>query len=108
MDLHEKRLEKIEKKLHNIDERTQKIEQKIYNGLTDASTRMAAWIDTEAPKLMSRDEWERMENIKQQQIHDRNAELGKNRDREVRKTIAWVGGGFMLINTLLAWILSSL
>jgi hypothetical protein len=66
-------IEKLDIRLNDIDERTRRIEQKIFNGMSDALSAL----NKKLPELMTRDEHEAIEAAKVAMMR----EQGEKKDR---------------------------
>ena len=83
----------IEEKLDLVDQRVRKIEQKMFNGMSDT----LAKLETKLPHLMTVEEHERMEEVRRLN----NLEIGKRKDRNIRIMAMLIP----IVTTLLVWAL---
>ena len=65
------------------DKRVRVLEQTVFNGLKDASLKMAKWLDEQAPKLMTREEHEKIDDDHAKKTAETNREIGRKKDRRL-------------------------
>jgi len=87
-------MDSVNQKLDRLDERMQKVEQKMFNGISDTLSDLKAKL----PHLMTTEEHERLEAVKLNQMH----EMAKKKDRNVRL----VGALMPVVTALLVWVLN--
>ena len=70
--------------LDKLDERVREVEKVLFNGLTETSRKMNAWLDEQAPDLMTRGEHERLDEARWEKSTERNREIGRKKDRTIK------------------------
>lgn len=71
-------------RLEKLDDRLREVEKVLFNGITEASQKMNAWIDEQAPDLMTREEHERLDTARWKASTERNREIGRKKDRMIK------------------------
>ena len=97
MDKLERRLDKLEEKQHESD-------KVVFNGLRDASAKMSKWLDEKAPHLMTREEHEKIDEIREENIATTNRGIGKKKGRRlvaIGMVIPFLTAGFMKLMELI-------
>lgn len=93
-----------DQRIDDLDKRLREAEKTIFNGLREASAKMAKWLDEQAPKLMTREEHEKIDDDHAKKTAEANREIGKKKDRRlvaVGLTIPVVTIGFTKLLELL-------
>ena len=70
--------------LEKLDERLREVEKAMFNGVQSASKKMTAWLDEQAPALMTREEHERLDANRWEASTERNREIGRKKDRLIK------------------------
>lgn len=71
-------------KMDKLDDRLREVEKVLFNGVSEASRKMTAWLDEEAPALMTREEHERLDANRWEASTERNREIGRKKDRLIK------------------------
>ena len=73
-----------DERMEKLDERLREVEKVLFNGLSDTSRKMNAWLDDQAPELLTRGEHERLDEARWEKSTERNREIGRKKDRTIK------------------------
>lgn len=73
-----------DQRMDKLDERLREVEKVLFNGVSEASRKMTAWLDEQAPDLMTREEHERLDANRWEASTERNREIGRKKDRMIK------------------------
>ena len=71
-------------RMDKLDDRLREVEKVLFNGLSDTSRKMNAWLDDQAPELLTRGEHERLDEARWEKSTERNREIGRKKDRMIK------------------------
>ena len=71
-------------RVEKFDDRLREVEKILFNGISDTSRKMNAWLDEQAPALMTREEHERLDANRWEVSTERNREIGRKKDRTIK------------------------